>query len=74
MHYGKLGIGLISGYYKVLSPLSAAKDPKRLIKRLNKKGVRNRKIRFLGFLKVKMEFFLMSNPSCPKKPRGGGVI
>ena len=74
MHLGKVGMGLISGNSMVLVPLVSAKEPNRLMNRLSRKGVMNRNIIFLGFLNVRMEFFLIRSPSCPRKPRGGGVF
>lgn len=73
MHYGNVGIGLISGFYNVLLPFSYAKDPNTNIKRLNRNGVIVRNIKFFGFLNVNIEFFLIRSKSCPKNPNGGGA-
>lgn len=62
MHSGNLGIDLTGGSGRVLSELSAAKDPNTLMNRLSRKGVMIRKIIFLGFLKVRIKFFLINRP------------
>lgn len=56
MHYGKGGTIRGKGSCRVLSPLSSAKDPKTFIKSARMKGVKMRKIIFLGFLKVRIKF------------------
>lgn len=64
MHCGNGGIDLTEGSGKTRFALSAAKLPKIYMNKLSIKGVIIKKIIFLGFLKVRMKFFLISNPDC----------
>lgn len=56
MQCGKGGTGLVGGSLRTLCELSSAREVKTPMKRLRMKGVMIKKIKFLGFLKVRIRF------------------
>ena len=70
IQWGNWGTGLMGGSYKTLSPLSLANDPKTAIKSESRKGVRIRKIIFLGFLNVRIKFLWVKSLDWLKNPSG----
>jgi hypothetical protein len=73
MHEGKGGMSLVGGSSNVRSPFPLASIWKMAMNSERKKGVRMRKIIFLGFLNVRMKFLYINNFVCPKKLRGDGT-